>query len=224
MRGFPIVVAALMLLARGAEAAPPQLTLSELLAGMAKTRGVVADFREQKQIALLDQPLVSTGTIYFAPPGRFTRMTRTPAATRLVLDGPRMHFEDATGASAIDLAANPVARQFAENMVALWSGDRARLEKLYRLDFSAEAARWQLVLVPRSPTLGRFVARLALRGDGAEMRELELVEADGDRTLTTFTRSDVDHAFGAEEARRVFGVEAAAPAHPGRAAEGSTPP
>ena len=202
-------LAAFALAASTAHAAPPSLTLGELLSRMAKTRGVVADFRERKQISLLDQPLEATGTIYFAPPNRFTRVTRSPAATRLVLDGAHMQFEDAAGANTLDLAANPVARQFAENMVALWSGDRARLEKLYRLEFTADAARWQLVLVPRSPTLARFIEKLALRGDGAEMRELELVEADGDRTLTQFASSDVDHAFSAEEARRVFGAGAA---------------
>ena len=208
MRSVPIALLLLASLARSAPASPPSLTLDELLGRMSSTRGVVAEFHERKQIALLERPLESTGTLYFAPPDRFTRVTRTPASTRLVLDGARMRFEDATGASAVDLAANPVARQFAENMVALWSGDRARLEKLYRLSFSAEGARWQLVLVPRSPALARFIERLALRGDGAEMRELELVETDGDRTLTQFTQSDVDHAFGAEEAQRIFGVEA----------------
>jgi hypothetical protein len=209
MRKSRVAVVALALAARAASAMPPSLTLTELLSRMASTRGVVAEFHEQKEIALLDRPLESTGTIYFAPPDRFTRVTRSPAATRLVLAGARMRFEDATGANAIDLAANPVARQFAENMVALWSGDRARLEKLYTLRFHSEQAHWELVLVPRDRALARFVERLAMRGDGAEMRELELVESDGDRTLTQFSSSDVDHAFSADEVHRIFGLEGA---------------
>jgi Outer membrane lipoprotein carrier protein LolA-like len=208
MRSSRVAVIAFALAAQAASATPPSLTLAELLSRMASTRGVVAEFHEQKEIALLDRPLESAGTIYFAPPDRFTRVTRSPAVTRLVLDGARMRFEDATGADAVDLGANPVARQFAENMVALWSGDRARLEKLYELDFRAEQTRWELVLVPRDGTLARFVERLAMRGDGAEMRELELVERDGDRTLTQFLSSDVDHAFSADEASKIFGVEA----------------
>jgi len=208
MRRLRLVVIASALAAQGASAAAPSLTLAELLSRMASTRGVVAEFHERKEITLLDQPLESTGTVYFAPPDRFTRLTRSPAVTRLVLAGTSMHFQDATGASEVDLATNPVARQFAENMVALWSGDRTRLEKLYKLDFRAEQAHWELVLVPRDATLARFVERLAMRGDGAEMRELELVETDGDRTLTKFLSSDVDHAFSADEARRIFGVEA----------------
>jgi outer membrane lipoprotein-sorting protein len=208
--GWILLVSLATALASGpARAGAPSLTLGELLARMAKTRGVVAEFHERKEIALLDAPLESTGTLYFAPPDRFTRETRTPSATRLVLDGARMRFQDATGVNALDLAANPVARQFAENMVALWSGDRARLERIYELSFAAEGARWQLALVPREAALRRFIERLVLRGDGAQMRELELLESDGDRTLTTFTRSDVDHAFSAEEASRIFGAGAA---------------
>lgn len=201
-----LLATALGLLAAGAHAEPDTLELDELLHHMASTRGVVAEFREVKTLALLAEPLEARGTLYFQPPDRFVRVTREPAATRLVLVGSRMRFEDATGANDVDLAENPVARQFADNLVALWRGDRARLEKLYRLDFLAEGRRWQLGLAPRGAPLDRFIASIRLAGDGATMRSMELLEADGDRTLTHFEKSDVDHAFGADEARAVFGT------------------
>jgi hypothetical protein len=207
MHGLLLAAAALGLLAAGARAEPKTLALDELLHHMATTRGVVAEFRELKTLALLDEPLEARGTLYFQPPDRFVRVTREPAATRLVLVGSRMRFEDATGASDVDLTENPLARQFADNLVALWRGDRARLEKLYRLDFHAEGPRWQLALAPRGAPLDRFIAVIRLSGDGASMRTMELLESDGDRTLTHFEKSDVDHAFGADEARAVFGTQ-----------------
>jgi hypothetical protein len=102
-----------------------------------------------------------------------------------------------------------VARHFADNLMAVWRGDRALLEKLYRLDFHADAARWELTLSPRGAPLDRFIASIRLRGDGAEMREMDLLETDGDRTRTHFEHSDVAHAFGPEEQRAVFGAPAA---------------
>jgi hypothetical protein len=202
---------ALALWLAAAPAAPEvrSLTLDELLAHMARTRGVIAEFEEEKRLALLEQPLVTRGTLYFVPPDRFARVTHAPAATRLVLDGRRMRFEDANGVREVDLGENPVASQFAENLTALWSGDRERLAKLYRLDFSAEGSRWQLVLTPRAAPLDRFIASVRMAGDGPAMREMELVEQDGDRTRTAFAKSDVDHAFGAQEAAEVFGAPAA---------------
>ena len=206
MHWLLLAAAALQSFAASARAEPDSLDLDELLRHMASTRGVIAEFRETKTLALLDEPLEARGTLYFQPPDRFVRVTREPSATRLVLVGSRMRFEDATGTNDVDLAENPVARQFADNLIALWRGDRARLEKLYRLDFSADGARWALGLAPRGAPLDRFIAKIRLSGDGATMREMELVEADGDRTLTRFEKSDVDHAFSAEEERAVFGL------------------
>jgi hypothetical protein len=37
------------------------------------------------------------------------------------------------------------------------------------------------------------------------MQEMEVVESDGDRTQTLFDKSDVEHDFGDDEARAVFG-------------------
>jgi hypothetical protein len=166
---------------------------------------VVAEFREIKTLKLLDAPLETRGTVYFAPPSRLARVTREPAETRLVLDGNRMRFQDAAGARDIDLADNPVARAFADNLIVLWRGDRAALEKIYSLDFHADGSRWELALAPRHAPLDRFVRAIDLKGDGAAMKEMEVVEVDGDTTRTLFEKTDIAHVFGEEEARAIFG-------------------
>ena len=197
------------LAALGADPAPPaggrDIGLDDLLSHMATTKGVVAEFREIKTLKLLAAPLETRGTVYFQPPDRFARVTRDPAETRLVLDGSRMRFEDETGVKDVDLSENPVARQFAENLIVLWRGDRAALEKIYTLDFHADGTRWQLVLTPRQSPLDKFLRQISLKGDGSTMNEMNVVESDGDRTQTLFERSDVDHEFGADEARAIFG-------------------
>jgi hypothetical protein len=125
-----------------------------------------------------------------------------------VLDGSRMRFEDETGVKDVDLAENPVARQFAENLIVLWRGDRVALEAIYKLDFHAEGPRWTLALQPKGAPLDRFITSLRLSGDGRTMREMELVETDGDRTQTVFEKTEVDRVFGAEEERAIFGPKA----------------
>ena len=198
-------------IAFGAGAAPPDgtLTLDVLLGHMATTRGVVAEFRELKTLALLDAPLEIRGTLYFVPPDKLARVTRTPAATRLLLLGEQMRFEDEAGTSEIDLSANPVARQFADNLIVLWRGDRKALEALYRLDFAAVGARWKLELSPKAAPLDAFIRSIRIAGDGPAIREMELVETDGDTTRTLFEKSEVDHDFAPDEERAIFGPRAA---------------
>ena len=209
MRSLHILLVAAVVL--GADAAPPAgtLTLDELLGHMATTRGVVAEFSEVKLLALLDAPLETRGTLYFVPPDKLARVTREPAATRLLLVGDHMRFEDEAGASDIDLSQNPVARQFANNLIVLWRGDRSALEALYRLDFKAEGARWTLGLAPKSAPLDRFIRLIRIEGEGPAIRDMELLETDGDRTHTVFEKTEVDHAFGPEEDLAIFGPRAA---------------
>ena len=209
MRALHLLLVAAVVL--GADAPQPAgtLTLDELLGHMATTRGVVAEFREVKLLALLDAPLETHGTLYFVPPDKLARVTRDPAATRLLLVGDHMRFEDEAGASDIDLSQNPVARQFANNLIVLWRGDRAALEALYRLDFEADGARWKLGLVPKSAPLDRFIRSIRIAGEGPTILDMELVETDGDRTHTVFEKSEVDHDFGPEEALAIFGPSAA---------------
>lgn len=210
MKARRLWLAALALFALAAESpsdapnAAGTLTLDDLLSHMASTRGVVAEFREIKTLKLLDAPLETRGTLYFAPPDKLARITREPAETRLVLDGGRMHYQDAAGGRDTDLSTNPVARAFAENLIVLWRGDRAALEKIYSLDFRAEGARWQLALAPKGAPLDRFLRTITLRGDGKVMQEMEVIESDGDRTQTLFEKTDVDHEFGEAESRALF--------------------
>jgi hypothetical protein len=191
------------------EPEPPKLELDFLLLQMSGTPGVVAKFHERKFLSLLDGPLESEGTLYFQPPDRLARVTDKPASTKLVLDGGRMRFSDEAGSSDVALADNPVARVFAENMIAIFRGDRAELESRYRLEFHAEGERWQLGLTPKGPPLDRAIASIKLTGAGRVLRELDVVEIDGDSTQTVFDESDPEHVFGAEEALAVFGPKAA---------------
>jgi outer membrane lipoprotein-sorting protein len=183
-------------------AQPP--TLEALMKGMAGAPGVVARFREQKQLALLSEPLESRGTLYFVPPNRLSRETSEPSQTRLVIDGDRFFFRDAAGSQAMDLSASPIAREYVSNFIVLFNGDLDALRRRYEPDFRADASGWTLVLRPRDGRLREFIERVTLVGRGRALERMELVEAGGDRTTTWFEAVRTDRAFSAEELARIF--------------------
>jgi hypothetical protein len=171
---------------------------------MAGTSGVVARFREVKEIALLSAPLEVRGTLTFVPPDRLVRVTTEPGRSRLVIDGERVSFEDEAGSEAMDLSENPVARAFVANFIVLFNGDLAGLRERYEPEFRVDGARWRLALVPRRPPLSDFVAHVRLEGEGRSLGRMELLEVDGDRTTTTFSEVEVDRRFAPEELERLF--------------------
>lgn len=200
----------LSLVAARAFAAPeepaPTPTLEALMAGMAQTSGVMASFLERKEIALLSEPIESRGRLVFVPPDHLVRTTDSPSRSRLVIAGERFAFRDAAGGDAVDLSANPLAREFVDNFIVLFNGDLPKLRERYEPAFSAAGATWSLALRPRHRPLADLIERITLEGSGAQLRRMEMLERDGDRTTTTFHDVVVDRRFTPEEIERLFAL------------------
>jgi len=192
-------------LATGQEPAPEAaVSLDDLLRDMASTSGVSAEFTERKELALLSAPLESRGRLYFVPPDRFARFTTRPDFSALIIDGERVRFRESDAGDELDLSGNPMTRAFVENFMALWSGDRTRLERLYELALTSDGTRWELALTPRSAPLDRFIEGVSLRGSGDVLEQMIVRDRDGDRTVTVFRSIQIDRAFSADELDRLF--------------------
>ena len=187
-----------------AAAAGETLDLDGLLARMASTRGVAARFRERREIKLLVEPLESRGALYYVPPDRMARFTTEPAFSSLIVQQGSVRFREAEGAPDVDLSGSPMARAFVDNFMAIFGGDKEKLLRTYRAELTERDGAWELVLAPLHPPLSRFLERVVLRGDGSGMREMEVRDVDGDRTLTAFEAVEVDRPFSAAELARLF--------------------
>jgi hypothetical protein len=204
-RALAVALAACVLL--GADAAePPAPTLDFLLLQLSGSPGTKAQFHERRFLSLLSGPLESQGTLYYQPPDRLARITTAPAKTRLVFDLGRMRFQDEAGSSDLALAERPAAQAWAENLLAIFRANRAELESRHRLEYHAEGARWELRLTPIAPPLDRHFASIKLVGAGRALREIDVVEVDGDSVQMLFDESDPEHVFTAEESLEVFGA------------------
>jgi hypothetical protein len=181
-------------------------TLEALMEGMARATGVLAEFTEVKELALLSAPIESRGVLHFIPPDRMARRTLAPVESTLVVDGKRVLFRDASGAAPADLSGDPSAKEFVDNFTTIFRGDLAALRAKYAVRFASEPPRWRLALEPKDAVLRRFVASVTLAGEGETMREMVLIERDGDRTTTRFGRVETDHAYGPAEIEALFGA------------------
>ncbi len=197
---------------------PATLTLETLLARLSAGSGVSASFRQEKHFALLSAPLESRGRMIFVPPDCLLFRIDRPAPSRLVVAGGQVAYIDEsavadgtaqTGGAEIDLSSDPTARAFVDNFVALFRGDRARLEQRYTLDFAASndagGPRWSLTLRPREPRVRSVIDSIELRGGDGPVREMVLLEAGGDSTRTLFEDVDTEPRFSSEELSALFG-------------------
>jgi hypothetical protein len=186
------------------------VTLDGLLARFRGIPGLYARYREDKRIALLAEPIVSEGTVHYAPPRRMARHTRTPSPSHVVLDADSLRFSDGTTTQQIDVGASPVVRALAESFLDVLAGDRAALERSFVVDFRSDGGSrtsWKLGLVPRTPALLSVLTAIDFEGDGLVVSRMLMREASGDEGVTTFSDVDVGHRYSPEEAARVFRVD-----------------
>ena len=100
-------------------------------------------------------------------------------------------YEGAAGGSAVQkrtfsLSDAPLLAALIESLRATLGWRSARIATaLRRVDQRAcgTGGGWQLTLVPRERALLDAVSRIVLRGAGAEVAAVEIVEANGDLTL-----------------------------------------
>ncbi len=140
-----------------------------------------ARFREEKRLAVLTEPLRSTGRLLYRRPDRLEKVTELPEAESLVVDGDRLVIT--TGQEpprVVDLAAHPEVRAAVDAVRGPLSGDLAALRRSFAVTASGTPASWRLVLVPTDPAAARLLATVEVSGAGDQPREVVIRQADGD--------------------------------------------
>lgn len=178
---------ALLAWACAAPAAGPW-TLDRLMLGLAQTGTARASFVEKKTVAVLERPLVSSGTLSFTAPDRLEKRTLRPKPELLRLQGETLTLERAGRSTVLDLRSYPEAAAFVESIRGTLAGDRQALEALYRLQLEGGEASWVLTLTPADPAMRALVERIRIAGRRSELSVIEIRQANGDSSLMSVQR------------------------------------
>jgi hypothetical protein len=159
--------------------------LGQLMRLLAARRHGQVDFVEQHFLAVLRRPVESFGVMTYDAPRRLEKRTVEPRPERLVLDGDELTIERKGHAHVLQLAAYPSMLPFIESLRATLAGDLPALERAFTVDFAGNLERWTLTLAPRDPKVSSMVTRVRIDGSRDDLSQVEILEANGDRSLMT---------------------------------------
>ena len=159
------------------------LSIDQLMTGLAKHPQGAATFTEKKFISILEQPVESSGELLFIAPARLEKRTLKPKPETLVLDGDILTVERGRRKHVLQLWDYPEVAAMIESIRATLAGDRPALQRAYHLALDGSAERWTLVLTPLDPKVGAVIARIRVAGVKEVVRSVEILQADGDRSL-----------------------------------------
>lgn len=155
----------------------------QLMADLARHGGGHARFVETRYLAVLDKPLVATGEMTYTPPDRLEKRTLTPKPEILRLDKDMLSIEREQQKLSINLASQPESLAFVDSIRGTLSGNRAALEKNYVLHLEGTQKKWVLTLLPSEPKIAALLQRIMVSGSRDQVRSIEYLQADGDRSL-----------------------------------------
>jgi hypothetical protein len=165
----------------------PGAALDSLLTLMAQRRHGEADFSEKKYLSMLKQPLESSGLLIYDAPDHLEQRTSKPRPQSVVLDRGIVTLQIGQRRRVLRLADYPQLAPLIDSIRAILAGDRAALERAFELDFSGTLAHWQLRLQPRDAQLAATLTRIEVQGEGDAVREVQVQQSDGDRSVMRIT-------------------------------------
>jgi len=177
------LLAVLLALAPCAGLAGEAWSLDRLMATLADRAGGQVRFVERKYIAILDEPVVSRGTMRFTPPARLERHTTSPTEESMLLDGDRLVIRREGREMALQLHSHPEAAAFIDSIRGTLAGDRAALERRFLLSLAGDRQAWTLDLLPKDAKLAELVLRIHIEGHDGRIRSIEILQGDGDRSV-----------------------------------------
>jgi outer membrane lipoprotein-sorting protein len=168
--------------------------LAALTALLGRVKSGEATFTETRRIEMLDRTLESSGRLSFRAPDVFVRETLRPRRERLAVEGNTLTMSLGERSRTMQLDASPEAAVIVEAIRGTLTGNRDALERLFETSVGGSAEAWTLELVPRDPRLRGQVAQVRVAGAGSVARQVQVLLADGDRSVMTITPANASRA------------------------------
>lgn len=161
--------------------------LDPLMQALAQTRSGHAAFVEKKFIAILDAPVESSGELFYSAPDRLEKRTIKPKPESMILDRGMMTIEKKGKKHVLQLQSYPELAAFIDSIRGTLAGDRAALQRSYKLSLEGDAQNWRLVLIPIDEKMKKVVQEILINGTHDALRSIVIHQADGDSSLMTIT-------------------------------------
>lgn len=165
-------------------------TVDALVALLKEQREPSMGFEEATYSSLLTEPMKVRGLLRFTPPATMEKVITEPFRERYVIEGDRVLFESERKGikRTISLEDYPPLRTFVDAFRASFTGDAARLQKVYDVTLEGTRRRWTLLLRPREAAGQSMVDYILFTGSEGRVATIAIRSPDGDRSVMTVLR------------------------------------
>lgn len=185
-----VLLVSLLMLFSGLSSAFSQ---QDLIALLQKSQNIQGGFTQQRFLKSLSKPIVSRGKfVLLANKGLLWQMQQPFAVDLRVKKDGIMQWNGSQWVANNKLGQSEQINLF----LGLLSGDISALSAQFDLQLSGSPQQWRLTLTPSSLLMKQIFNHIIIKGD-VLVREIELDEKQGDRTLILFSQVQTNQPLSA---------------------------
>ncbi|MGR4040754.1 outer membrane lipoprotein carrier protein LolA [Pseudomonas sp. 910_21] len=170
--------------------------LQQLSDQLSRPEVIHGRFIQEKHLRALPQPLTSKGHFVLAKNHGLLWLLQTPLQQDYRITAQGIARRDAGGWQM--LPGKSAGAEQNRLFLAVLQGDSSGLQRDFELKLQGSAQNWQLQLIPRSLLLKQIFNQINIDG-GELVQRIELLEAQGDRTLLIMQDSSSAQALSEAE-------------------------
>jgi hypothetical protein len=159
--------------------------LASLMSLLAQRQHGHVSFVEEHYLAVLDRPVESSGELLYDAPDRLEKRTLKPKPETLVLEHGVITARRGRHTYVLNLSDYPQIVPLIDSIRATLAGDRASLERIFKVELDGDLEQWKLLLRPSDSKVARTVKQIRIEGMRDAIHSVEIQQADGDRSLLT---------------------------------------
>ena len=178
-------IAILLLLLAGVASPAPAFDLARLMQLLAQSPSSEVPYVEKKFSALLAQPVVSSGTLVYRRPDVVEKNMAVPRRESYRIAGRELIMTRDGKEKRIALSSEPLLAASAASLRGVLSGDAKQLGEYFRLALDGAESDWKLEMTPIDEDVTRYVRRIVVSGRAGLVRQIEIRESSGDRSVLT---------------------------------------
>jgi Outer membrane lipoprotein carrier protein LolA-like len=167
------------------DAPAPTQDLDRLMALLAKRQHGHVTFVEEHFLAVLDRPTESSGELLYDAPDRLEKRTLKPKPESVILEHGVITARRGHRTYVLNLSDYPQIVPLIDSIRATLAGDRASLERIFKVTLDGPLEHWTLSLLPSDSSVAKSVKQIRIEGAQDAIHTVEIQQADGDRSLLT---------------------------------------
>jgi outer membrane lipoprotein-sorting protein len=176
---------------------------SKLKSRSEATETLVADFRQEKSMEMLNKKMVSKGIFKYKKEDKIAFLYSQPMVYHMIINGQKLRILSNGKNQVIDLKNNPVMREVKSLIAASFLGNLSQVGTSYKISYLGNKGGIVVVVVPQSRQLSSVITRITIyfKASDAEIERLNIEEGSGSVTEYFFTNQRINTDITNEDFR-----------------------